>query len=231
MKKSSFSRPITIIASTLIFGLTTGLSAKETGFYIHGGVTYWDGFDAPSLEDEITLPGVSIDYELDDSRAKLSLGVGFHLDEQWSIEGFYVSTPERVFSGNNWMFPPLQPGGDPISLTWSAKTKQTIGGVGGIYDFYLNENLSLFVKGGIAFVKHESSQSITVENLPGVSFENIIPTSFTQEEDTQEFFGAIGARIPIMQGNACLTFAYQFIETDDDPETSFEIGFQWNLNL
>lgn len=229
MKNSNFSLPFTIIACSLIFGLTAGLSAKETGFYVHGGVTYWDGFDVPSLDDEITLPGVSIEQELEDSRAQLSLGVGFHLDEQWSFEGFYVSTPERIISGNDWMFPPLQPGGDPISLSWSANVKQTIGGICAIYDFNINENLSLFGKGGIAFVRHESSQSITVENLPDATFENIIPSSFTDEEDTQELYGAIGARIPLRQGAAGLTFAYQFIQTDDDPETSFEIGFQWNL--
>ncbi len=229
MKNSTFTLPFAIIACSLIFGLTTGLSAKETGFYVHGGVTYWDGFDAPSLDDEIPLPDLSIDYELDDSRAKLSLGVGFHIDEKWSFEGFYVSTPERVFSGNNWTFPPFQPGGDPISVTWSATTNQTIGGISAIYDLYINENLSLFGKGGIAFVRHESSQSISVENLPDIALENIIPTTFSDQEDTQEVFGAIGARIPLMQGKVGLTFAYQLIQTDDDPETSFEIGFQWNL--
>lgn len=229
MKNSNFSLPFTIIACSLIFGLTAGLSAKETGFYVHGGVTYWDGFDTPTLEEEIPLPGISIDQELEDSRAQLSLGVGFHLDERWSFEGFYVSTPERIISGNDWMFPPLQPGGDPISLSWSATTKQTIGGISAICDLYLNENLSLFGKGGIAFVRHESSQTITVENLPDAAFENIIPSSITDEEDSQELYGAIGVRIPLRQGDAGLTFAYQFIQTDDDPETSFEIGFQWNL--
>ncbi len=229
MKNSSFTLPFAIIASSLIFGLTTGLSAKETGFYLHGGITYWDGFDASSLDDEIPLPGLSIDHELNDSRAKLSLGVGFHLDDQWSFEGFYVSTPEQEFSGTNWMFPPFQPGGDPISVTWSATTNQTIGGISAIYDHHINDNLSLFGKGGIAFVRHESSHTISAENLPDIVLENIIPPTFSDKEDTQEIFGAIGARIPIMQGRAGLTLAYQFIQTDDDPETSFEIGFQWNL--
>lgn len=230
MKNSSISLPIAVIAGSLIFGLTTGLSAKDFGYYLHGGVTYWDGFDAPSLEDEIGLVDVSIDYELVDSRAQLSLGLGLHVNEQWSFEGLYVSTPERTISGINWMFPPLMPDGDPITLSWSAKIKQTVGAVSAIYDLYINENLSIFGKGGIAFVRHDSSQTITVDDMPGASFGNVVPSSLIEaEENTQEFYGAIGARIPIRQGDACLTFSYQFFETSDDPETSFEIGFQWNL--
>ena len=230
MKNSNFSLPIaSIMGCFLIFGVTSGLSAKEIGFYLHGGVTYWDGLDAPDFEDEIGLEDVSIDYEIDGSRAQLSLGVGYHLNENLSVEAFYVSTPEQVVSGNDWMFPPFEPGGDPITLSWNASVKQTIGGVNAVYDVYVNENLSLFGKAGMAFVRHSSETSVIFQNQPSTVFQNVIPSSFTDEEDTQDIFGAIGVRVPIRQGDASLTFAYQFIETDDGRETSFEIGLQWNL--
>lgn len=227
MKNSRLSLPVTIIACLLTIGLTAGLSAKDYGYYIHIGQTHWDGFEAPSLEDEIGLPGVSIDYELD-TRTKLSLGLGFHLNEQWSFEGLYVSTPEQVVSGNNWVFPPLQPGGDPITLSWNAKIEQQIGVISAIYDVYINENISVFGKGGIAFVKSSSSQHVAVENFPSSFFENIVPNSLTQDEEyRQEFYGAIGFRVA--RGKASATFTYQYIETPDEPETSLEVGFQWNL--
>ena len=229
MKNSNVSLPIAIIACSLIVGLTTGLSAKQTGYYLHGGVTYWDGFDAPSFEDDFGLPGLSVDYELEGARAQVSLGVGFHLDDQWSFEAFYVSTPERVVSGNNWVLPPL-PSGDLITVSWSATTSEKVGGFSAIYDLYLNENLSVFGEGGIAFVQHDSSETVTVENQPNINLINFVPSSATSaEEITQEIFGAVGVRIPIMRGDAALTFAYQFIDTDEELETSFELGFQWNL--
>ena len=230
MKNSNFSLPVAIMACALLFGPTVGLAAKETGFYVHGGVTYWNGFDAPTIDDDIGLDDATIEFKLDESRAKLSLGVGFHLDEQWSFEVFYVSTPEQAVAGNNWVFPPFEPGGDSISISWSASNKQTIGGVSGIYDFYINENLSVFGKGGIAFVQHESSGPyLTLDDQPDIVLDSIVPGSITEREDTQDFFGAVGVRLPIMQGNASLTFAYQFVQTDDEAETSFEFGLQWNF--
>lgn len=219
-----------IIGCFLIFGIASGLSAKEYGFYLHGGITYWDGLDAPDFEDEPGLiQGLTIEYEIDDPRAQLSLGAGLHYDENWSFEVFYVSTPERIVLGNDWEYPPLDPGDIPVTLSWTSKIKQTIGGVSAVYDLYINENLSVFGKAGIAFVRHTSESSITSSSHPEISFRGAIPSTFTDEDDTQDVFGAIGARIPIRQGDASLTFAYQFIDTDDGPETSFEVGVQWNL--
>ena len=230
MKNSIFSPSIaSIIGCVLIFGVTSGLSAKEIGFYLHGGVTYWDGLDAPDFEGETGLETVSIDYEVDGSRAQLSLGVGYHLNENWSVEAFYVSTPEQVVSGNDWVLPPLGLGGDPVTLSWNSSITQTIGGVSAVYDVYINENLSLFAKAGMAFVRHTSESSISSSSHPDITFRGVIPSSFTDEEDTQDIYGAFGARVPIRQGDASLTFAYQFIETDDGQETSFEVGLQWNL--
>lgn len=218
-----------VIGCFLIFGITSALSAKEFGFYLHGGVTYWDGLDAPDFEGEPGLGDVSIEYEIDGSRAQLSLGVGLHYDENWSFEVFYVSTPEQVVSGTDWEFPPLTPGGEPVTLSWTSNVKQTIGGINAVYDLYINENLSVFGKAGIALVRHSSESSASSSSHPEISFRGAIPNTFTDEEDTQDVFGAIGARIPIRQGDASLTFAYQFIDTGDGRETSFEVGLQWNL--
>lgn len=229
MKNSSHTLSIVTIACFLIFGITSGLSAKEFGFYLHGGVTYWDGFDEPEFENGSDLSGFSIDYELDGSRAQLSLGVGLHTNETWSFEAFYVSTPEQTFTATDWTLPPIEPGGDPVIVSWNSSIKQTIGGVSAIYDLYVNENLSLFGKVGIAFVRHTSETNTSSSSHPDIRFSGLTPSTLTEEEDTQEVLGGIGARVPIRQGDASLTFTYQFIETDDDRETSFEIGFQWNL--
>lgn len=230
MKNSHVSLPMAIIGCFLIFGFTAGLSAKETGFYLLGGVTYWDGLDAPDFESEPGAQDFTIDHEIDGSRAQLSVGVGFHFDENWSFEAFYVSTPEQVISGSDGEFPlTLEPGGDLVTLSWTASVKQTIGGISAIYDFYINENLSLFGKGGIAFVRHSSETNVSSSSHPEFAFRGVIPSTVANEEDTQDAFAAVGARIPIRQGDASLTFAYQFIDTGDGLETSFEVGFQWNL--
>lgn len=229
MKNSSHTFSIVTIACFLIFGVTSGLSAKEFGFYLHGGVTYWDGFDEPEFESEPGLQDFTIDYELDGSRAQLSLGVGLHTNESWSFEVFYVSTPEQTYTATDWTFPPIEPGGDPVIVSWNSNVNHTIGGVSAIYDLYVNESLSLFLKGGIAFVRHTSETNVSSSSHPEITFRGLIPSTYSEDEDSQDLFGGIGARIPIRQGDASLTFAYQFIETDEDRETNFEIGIQWNL--
>ena len=229
MKNSNFSLPIAIIGSVLIFGLTIGLSAKEAGFYVFGGITYWNDLEMPELSDEDTadLAEGTIEYEIDGSRAQPSIGVGYNFDEQWGFEAFYVATPERVLSIDDIVFQPVL-NDDPVTLSVSTTIQHTVFGVSAVYDVYVNKNLSLFGKAGIAFTQHNSDASVSFTGLT-LPFFDLMDLSFSEEEDTDDIFGAIGARIPLRAGDASMTFAYQFIETSDGRETSFELGVQWNF--
>lgn len=228
MNKLTASFLKAMVGCIFVLGLTTGLSGKEEGYYLHGGVTYWNGLEAPEFSGSTGVEDVTTESELDGSRAQLSLGVGYNLDEQWGFEAFYVATPETVISASDWMFPPLPPNFEPFTVSWTASVKRTVFGLAAVYDLYINENLALFGKAGVALVRHTSETSLTTSIEPDF-VGSVIPTSFTDDEDTQDLFGAVGARIPILSGDASITFAYQFVETSDERETNFEIGFQWHL--
>ena len=230
LKNARSSLLFSIVGSFLVLGLTTGLSAKEAGPYMHGGITYWDGLEAPDIDfgdEEIDLEANPLEYEVDGSRAQLSIGIGYNLDEQWGFEAFYVSTPERVLAINDLVVPDLGID-ETFSVSWRTTFKHTVFGINAVYDVYLNENLSLFGKAGIAFTRHTADASVTFagQTTPIGGTESL---SFVEEEDTDELFGAIGARIPIRAGDASITFAYQFVETSDGREPSLELGIQWNF--
>ena len=233
MKHSNSSLSLAIIASGLILSVTSGLHAKEDGPYMLGGVNYWNDLEAPAVDTQVleeqnefgTFP--PLEYKVDGSRAQPFIGVGYNLDEQWGFEVFYVSTPERLLFTDNLEVPtdnPLQ----TFTLSWRTTVQHTIFGVAAVYDVYLNESFSIFGKAGLALLKHKSEASLTFGGQT-----NPIPSShyltLVEEEDSTDLFGGIGARIPFRAGDASITVAYQFIETSDNRETSFEVGVQWNF--
>ena len=86
--------------------LTTGVVAKEAGFYLQAGVTYWNDLEEPEIEIETDEGGLPVEaeefinrqYEIDGSRSQLSIGGGYNFNENLGFEAFYVRSPELNLS-------------------------------------------------------------------------------------------------------------------------------------
>ncbi|MCY3541482.1 MAG: outer membrane beta-barrel protein [Gammaproteobacteria bacterium] len=240
MKNTHRSFPIAILLSGLIFMLTSGVVAKETGFYLQAGVTYWNDLEEPDVEietEEGELPTEAEEfftrqYEIDGSRSQLSIGGGYNFNENWGFEAFYVRSPEQNLSLNVDF--PFDDFGieESLSLSWTTTVQHTVLGVGAVYDLYLNQYLSLFGKAGIAFTQSSFDSNFLFSGQP-LPEEEFPFGLLNQEEENQEVYGAIGMRVPLKlwlgSTDTSITFAYQFFETVRERETSFEIGFQWNF--
>ena len=105
-------------------------------------------------------------------------------------------------------------------------------GVGAVYDLSVNQYLSLFGKVGIALTQSSYDSNILFLGQP-LPEEELPSGALSQDEENQEVYGAVGVRVPLNlllgSTDTSITFAYQFFETAEERETSFEIGFQWNF--
>lgn len=218
MKNSNFSLPRVVLATLLISGITTGICAKEAGVYVHGGVTYWNDLELPKFEDRGELGDTPVDYEIDGSRAQPSFGIGFNFNKQWGIEASYVATPERMISIEVISPSPLDMD-EVLPVSWLATAQHTVVGINAVYDLYVNTNVSLFAKAGAAMTRHTSETRVSFGD----------ETSLVEEEESTELVGAVGVRFPIGMKNTSISIAYQFLETSEDRETSFEVGLQWGF--
>ena len=227
MKNSRFFLTIATTATVLIFGLTAGVNAKEAGPFMIGGITYWNDLALPELNEDVNLGDLPVEHKVDGSRAQLSVGVGYNLDEKLGFELFYVSIPERVISVTDVEQPPEGIPVDPISISWNTTIEHEIVGAAAVYDLHVNEKFSLFGKAGIAFARQTNESSITFGGRTTPIPNSLRP--IVVEEDSFDLFGAVGARIPIRMGDASVTVAYQFVETSVVRETSLQLGVQWNF--
>ena len=212
-----------IICTFFAVGLATPINAKEAGIYLHGGVTYWRDLEIPEVIDPTELRDTPIEYEIVDSRTRPSIAVGYNFDENWGIELLYLSTPKMMLSFNQVIDP-----GDaddiPRTLTWRNTVQHTTYGVNVVYDVPLTHNFSIFGKLGIAQTSHAVDSSITFSGRTNPAPEALY--GFVEEVDTEDLYGAVGARIPLKNVFASLSVAYQFVETSDGRESSFEVGIQ-----
>ena len=212
-----------IVGTFLFVGLTTPVNAKEAGVYLHGGATYWRDLEIPEVNDPTELRDTPIEYEIVGSRTRPSIAVGYNFDENWSVELLYISTPKRSLTFNQL----IQPGDDDDllrTLTWRNTVQHTTYGINVVYDFYIKNNFSVFGKVGIAQTSHTVDSSVTFSGRTNPAPEALY--GFVEEVDTEDLFGAIGARMPLRNIFASLSIAYQFVETSDGRESSFEVAFQ-----
>ena len=213
----------TIIGTFLIVGLAVPINAKEAGIYLHGGATYWRDLEIPEVIDPTELRDTPIEYKIVDSRTRPSIAVGYNFDENWGVELLYLSTPKRMLSFNQVIEP-----GDaddiPRTLTWRNTVQHTTYGVNVVYDIPIKNNFSIFGKLGIAQTSHAVDSSVTFLDRTNPAPESLY--GFVEEVDTEDLFGAIGARIPLKNIFASLSIAYQFVETSDGRESSFEVAIQ-----
>ena len=227
MKNSTFFSTFTTIATFLIFVLTAGVNAKEAGPFMIGGITYWNALELPELNEEVNLGDLPVEHKVDGSRAQLSFGVGYNLDDKWGVEAFYVSVPERVISVTDVEQPPEDFPADPISISWNTTVEHEVVGIAAVYDVYVSENFSLFGKVGIAIARQTNDSSVTFAGRTTPVPDSVRP--IVEEENTYDLLGAVGARIPIRLGEASVTVAYQFVDTSVGRETSLQLGVQWNF--
>ena len=213
----------TTIGIILIVGLTIPINAKEAGIYLHGGATYWRDLEIPEVTDLTELRDTPIEYEIVDSRTRPSIAVGYNFDKNWGVELLYSSTPKRMLTFDELVEP-----GDEYdilrTLTWRNTVQHTTYGVHVVYDVYIQNDFSVFGKLGIAQTRHSVDSSVTFSGRTNPAPEALY--RFVEEVDTEDLYGAIGARIPLKNIFASLSVAYQFVETSDGRESSFEVAIQ-----
>ncbi|MYF38617.1 MAG: hypothetical protein F4219_07635 [Gammaproteobacteria bacterium] len=232
MRIHKFSLPVIIAGFALTFLLAGSLSAKERGWYVYGGFSYWN--DANHWENEsylaYRLPGFSTTgWRRDGSASQLSLGIGFNFNKNWAIEFFNTGTPDLIIPGTHWLIPPIEPDDEPVSASWEVSTTDgSFFGMSVIYDHYLNERVSLFLKVGFGF----GDRLWTVDSTLTDSHRELLYEQMPDRAPrgpccTTDDLYAVGVRMPLFHyPNISITFEYQFVspyhqdfksrETDDE---------------
>lgn len=223
MRLSKFSLPVIIAGFALTFLLAGSLSAKERGWYIHGGLAYWNEVHRWENESYFVtyLPGFSTTgWKRDGSASQLSVGGGYNFNKNWAIEFFRMGLPDLVIPGTHWLIPPIEPDDEPVSASWTgSETDGAFLGLSVIYDLYLSERVSLFLKvgGGWSGVgKKKLNSTLTGSDL--VLLEEQVPysvggTNPVGSDETSVY--AVGMRMPLLHyDRVSITVAYQIVMKD-----------------
>ena len=228
MRVPKFSLPVIIAGFALTFLLAGSLSAKERGLYFHGGLSYWN--DVHRWENDsffvATLPGFSTTgWRMDGSASQLSGGIGFNFNKNWSIEAIYTGLPNLILPGTHWLIPSIEPDDEPVSASWTAsKHDGNFRGVSVIYDHYLSERVSIFLKVGTGTIGVDAKKKLnsTLTDAHRVLLDEQIPDSVLLEGErfcdgcrpragTQVY--SIGIRMPLLHyTKVSVTVAYQLVE-------------------
>lgn len=228
MRVPKFSLPVVIAGFVLTFLLAGSLSAKERGWYLHGSLSYWN--DVHRWENEnvfVTfLPGFSTTgWRRDSSASQLSFGVGYNFNKNWAIEVLRSGVPDLIIPGNHWLIPPIEPDDEPVSASWVAsKHDGDFRGVSVIYDHYLSERVSVFLKVGGGTIGAEKKLDSTLTDSHRVLLDEQIPDSVvlggqrgcdgcSLRAGVKVY--AVGMRMPLpLYTKFSVTFAYQFVRKD-----------------
>ena len=87
MKNSKCVLTFATLVTTIVFGFTTTVNAKEKGPFMIAGVSYWNELDEIEIEFDLGFFGGTIEQEVDGSRAQLTVGVGYNFDDKFGVEG------------------------------------------------------------------------------------------------------------------------------------------------
>ena len=256
MRVSRFSLPVIVVGFALTFLIAGDLSAKERGWYVHGGLSYWHDMQGWENESYFAtfLPGFSTTgWTRDSSASQLSVGIGFNINKNWAIEVFSSGIPDEIIPGTHLLIPMVEPDDEPVSASWEVSLKgENFYGISVIYDLYVRERVSLFLKVGLGLSGNAKKLESTLTGSHRVLLAEQIPYR-GQEHDTRTRVYAIGTRMPLFQyTKVSITFEYKFVrhavrdyhraawaETSSGPEfitpyvsgkaSTFEIGIQWRL--
>lgn len=228
MRVPKFSLPVIIAGFALTFLFAGSLSAKERGWYLHGGLFYWNDVHRWDNEDVFVtvLPSFSTTgWRRDSSASQLSFGVGFNVNKNWAIEVLRSETPDLMIPGNHWLIPPIEQDDEPVSASWVAtKHDGDFFGLSVIYDHYLSERVSVFLKVGGGSIGAKTKLDSTLIDSHRVLLDEQIPDSVllggqrgcdgcSLRSGVKVY--AVGMRMPLLHyTKVSVTFAYQFVRKD-----------------
>ena len=219
MRVPKFSLFMIIAGFALTFLLAGSLSAKERGWYVHGGLSFWDDMNGWESESYFVnnLPGFSTTgWRRDGSGSQTSVGIGYNFNKNWAIEVFGRSLPNVIISGSHWLIPPIEPDDEPVSASWVVTRKKGyFSGLSVIYDHYLSERVSLYLKiGGGYSASDKRKLENTLTGSHRVLLDEQIPFRGegrpTGSSSTSVY--AVGMRMPLFRYTQfSITFEYQFV--------------------
>ena len=224
MRVPKFSIPVIITGFALTFLLAGSLSAKERGWYVHGGLSYWNDvhrWGNESFFSARSLPGFSTTgWSRDSSASQLSAGLGYNFNKNWAIEIINRGLPDLTLPGTHWLIPPIELDDEPVSASWVAsRTDGNSLDISVIYDHYLSERISLFLKVGLGGSGHDRKLESTLTGSHRVLLDEQVPyPSGVRSRDTRETeVYAVGLRMSLPQyTKVSVTFAYQFVRRWDE---------------
>lgn len=234
-----------VIASVLLLITSNSVFGQ---FYLQGGASNWFDFEAHSSL-VTQLPIVDRESSKVDGNTQFWLGAGYQVNEEWSFEAFYSKLPSTEVNSDLYFFyeerPFLRELILPQTISISVKTNSTTVGVGAVYDFYVNEQLSLIGKAGVAFTQQDSVVGVMFPRFrvqriffeddddefdsydDGFYFDD--DGFFDDEASTIDMYFAVGVRLPIQDTRACVTATYQFVNTPESSESGLFVGIRWDL--
>ena len=251
-----FSLPVIIAGLALTFLLAGSLSAKERGWHVHGSLSYWNDMNQWENESYFAsyLPGFSTTgWRRDGSAVQTSASIGYNFNKNWGIEVFAGGVPGLIIPGTHWLIPPIESDGEPVSASWAvSKEDDGFTGISVIYDYYLSEQVSVFLKVGAGWSGSRKKLENTLTGSHRELLDEQIPYRGGGGSLSTSVY-AVGMRMPLLHYTRfSITIAYQFVrksvrdhnkrEWDEDatpPQwttpwvtaraSNFEIGIQLSL--
>ncbi len=168
------------------------------------------------------LPGFSTSgWRRDGSASKFSGGFGYNFNKNWAIEVFNLGLPDLIIPATHWLIPPIEPDDEPVSASWVAsRTDGNFLGISVIYDHYLSERISVFLKvGGGWSGPGKKKMDSTLTGSHRVLLEEQVPYSLSGSRpvgsDATSVY-AVGMRMPLFQyPKVSITIEYQFVMKDE----------------
>ena len=172
------------------------------------------------------LPGFSTTgWRRDSSASQLSFGVGYNFNKNWGIEVLHSKIPDLIIPGSHWLIPPIEQDDEPVSASWVAsKHDGDFRGVSVIYDHYLSERVSVFLKVGVGSIGAEKKLDSTLTDSHRVLLDEQIDDGVllggqrgcdgcSLRSGVKVY--AVGMRMPLLHyTKVSITFAYQFVRKD-----------------
>lgn len=234
-----------VIASALVLIASNSVLGQ---FYLQGGASNWFDFEPPSTIIS-ELPFLGEDSSSVDGNTQFWLGAGYQVNEEWSFEAFYSKLPSTEVNSDIYIFfngrPVVPRPIAPQSVSISVTTDTTTMGVGAVYDFHVNDRLSIIGKVGIAFTQQDSEVDINLPRFPippiyfgdddigldliGSDFYFDEDDLFEDDENSTDMYFAAGVRLPIQDSPASVIATYQLISTTDESESGLFVGIRWDL--
>ena len=216
-------------------------------YYLLGGASYWPSLEPPQTT-AYGFPFADRDENGVDRRTELWVGAGYQVNDSWSFEAFFSKLPSTevdvdFFSiyGERQIV--------PQSVSLSITTDTTVLGFGAVYEFHINEQVSLIGKAGVARTQQNTEVDVSLPRFPfpPIYFgdddyyfdddyfyeqffdDDLFDDILGADESTFDMYFAFGVKVPIQSSRASVSATYQFISTPGDSESGLFVGIRWDL--